>query len=105
MQSLTKEIIEAAIAGFEGQKQKIDVQIAELRAMLNGTPGSTAQPKPGKTKREFSAAALNHMREAQQRRWAKAKGDPAAAETAKPKRKLSAAGRKAIVKALKKRWV
>jgi hypothetical protein len=32
MQSLTKEIIEAAIAGFEGQKQKIDVQIAELRA-------------------------------------------------------------------------
>jgi hypothetical protein len=34
--TLTKEIIEAAIAGFEGQKQKIDAQIAELRAMLAG---------------------------------------------------------------------
>ena len=44
------------------------------------------------------------MREAQQRRWAKAKGDPAAADTAKRERRLSAAGRKAIVEALKKRW-
>ena len=35
-QKLTNEIITAAIAGFEQQKQQIDVQIAELRASLSG---------------------------------------------------------------------
>jgi hypothetical protein len=109
---LTNEIIEAAISGFEGQKHQIDAQIAELRAMLNGTPASVAAPIPGKTRRKFSAAALKHMREAQQRRWAKAKGtaetalegksEPVAAK--KKRRKLSAAGRAAIVAALRKRW-
>ena len=49
------------------------------------------------------------MKEAQQRRWAKIRGDseptsPAKREPEKPKRKLSAAGRAAIVAALKKRW-
>jgi DNA-binding protein HU-beta len=47
------------------------------------------------------------MREAQQRRWAKIRGEsePAPAKIpAKPKRKLSAAGRKAIIAAAKKRW-
>jgi hypothetical protein len=49
------------------------------------------------------------MREAQQRRWAKVRGEsapPAAAtpQPAKPKRKLSKAGRANIVAALKKRW-
>jgi len=106
--TLTKEIIEAAIAGFEGQKHKIDAQIAELRAMLTGTPVAAAEQEPGKTKRKFSAATLKHMREAQQRRWAKVKGasEPkAAAQTAaKPRRKMSAAGRKAIAAAQKKRW-
>ena len=97
--TLTTEIIAAAIAGFEGQKQKIDGQIAELRAILNGTPAAAVEP--GKTKRKFSAATLKRMREAQKRRWAKAKGagEPkmAAQTVAKPKRRLSAAGRKAIV--------
>lgn len=73
--------------------------------MLNGTrESSRAQSQPAKTKRKFSAATLKHMREGQQRRWAKADGETAAPKTAKPKRKLSAAGRKAIVDALKKRW-
>jgi hypothetical protein len=50
------------------------------------------------------------MKEAQQRRWAKIKGEsqpPATAaipEPSKPKRKLSAAGRAAIIAATKKRW-
>jgi hypothetical protein len=49
------------------------------------------------------------MREGQQRRWAKAKAEPAAAlkvvsKDSKPRRKLSAAGRAAIVAAMKKRW-
>ena len=36
MPTLTKEIIIAAITGFESQKTGIDLQIAQLRAMLNG---------------------------------------------------------------------
>jgi hypothetical protein len=108
MQTLTKEIIEAAIAGFEGQKQRINEQIAELRGMLNGGSSSaTAQPKAGK-KRKFSASALQRMREAQQRRWAKVRGESVSAmpveKSAKPKRRISAAGRKAIAEAQKKRW-
>jgi len=106
----TNEIIEAAIEGFEAQKRRIDGQIAELRANLSGAPASpAAQPAAHKPKRKFSAEALRRMREAQQRRWAKVRGEsaPAAAATpapAKPKRKLSKAGRAAIVAALKKRW-
>jgi hypothetical protein len=106
----THEIIEAAIEGFEAQKRRIDAQIAELRADLSGAPAPHAtQPTAHKPKRKFSAEALRRMREAQQRRWAKVRGEsaPAAATTpkpAKPKRKLSKAGRAAIVAALKKRW-
>ena len=48
---LSKPIIEAAIDGFEGQKQHIDAQIAELRAMLNGRPVAT-EPQAGKPKRK-----------------------------------------------------
>jgi hypothetical protein len=48
------------------------------------------------------------MKEAQQRRWAKIRGEAApatkTAEVAKPKRKLSKAGRANIVAALKRRW-
>ena len=79
--------------------------------MLNG---GHASPEATPTKRKFSAAALKRMREAQQRRWAKVRGESAptakialAAKTApvkKAKRKLSAAGRKAIAEAQKKRW-
>jgi hypothetical protein len=105
---LTQEIINAAIDGFEAQKARIDTQIAELRAMLSGEPTATvtADAKPGR--RKFSAAAKKRMREAQQVRWAKIRGETApeapAAKAAKPKRKLSAAGRANIVAALKKRW-
>ena len=107
MPSLTKEIIEAAIDGFEAQKQRLDVQIAELRAILNGGPTSpTQESTAGKTKRKLSPEALKRMREGQQRRWAKVKGElpQAEAKAAQPKRKLSAAGKAAIVAALKKRW-
>ena len=103
---LTKTIIEAAIAGFEGQKKSIDAQIAELRAMLTGKPeteSGQAQAKP--TRRKFSAAAITRMREAQRLRWAKIKGEakpPAPALAPKPKRKLSAAARATLAANLKK---
>ena len=105
MATLTREIIEAAIEGFEYQKRHIDGQIAELRTLLDGSAkAAPAASKPAKGKRKFSAEALERMREAQRRRWAKARGEKPAAKSAKRKSRLSAAGRKAIVEALKKRW-
>jgi hypothetical protein len=107
------EVMLAAIEGFENQKRRIDDQIAELRTLLPGgsseTTASTPEPATGKRKK-FSAATIRHMKEAQQRRWAKIRGEsePSAPVTApapaKAKRKLSAAGRAAIVAASKKRW-
>jgi hypothetical protein len=109
---LSHDIIHAAIEGFEQQKLRIDAQIAELRAMLSG--GGTepaARPETPKDKpRKFSAAARRRMKEAQQRRWAKIRGEseppsePVTPQATKPKRKLSKAGRAAIVAALKTRW-
>ena len=112
--NLTPQIINAAIVGFEQEKLRIDTQIAELRSMLDG--GGSTKPTPASTpeaptlkRRKFSAAARRRMKEAQQLRWAKIRGEsaPLAAATpdpAKPKGKLSKAGRAAIVAALKKRW-
>jgi hypothetical protein len=114
-QKLTNEIITAAIAGFEGQKAHIDSQIAELRATLDGgssetsAHAATSEAVP-RTRKKFSAAAIKRMKEAQQRRWAKVRGEsgpPAPTVTPEPpkaRRKLSAAGRKAIVAATKRRW-
>jgi hypothetical protein len=109
---LTSEIITAAIEGFESQKRRIDGQIAELRSLLPGAPAKFAgTPEvPTRKRRKFSAAARRRMKEAQQLRWAKIRGESeppapsATTEPSKPKRKLSKAGRAAIVAALKKRW-
>jgi hypothetical protein len=107
MPTLTPEIIEAALDGLEAKKQRIDVQIAELRAMLSPS-GNRSAPAATPTvhkKSGMSAAGRKAIAEAQRKRWATAKGKAVTAEPAKkPKRKLSAAGRAAIVAALKKRW-
>jgi hypothetical protein len=109
-QKLTTEIITAAIEGFESQKTRIDTKIAELRAMLPGGTAETAVTPEAPTvkRKKFSAAARRRMKEAQQRRWAKIRGEskpaPVTPEPAKPKRKLSKAGKAAIVAATKKRW-
>jgi len=103
-------MIEAAISGFEAQKVRIDDQIAELRSMLSGSPAAGAVTSVnGRKRRKFSPEAVQRMREAQQRRWAKARGESAPAKAAgvskpKKKRRLSAEGRKRIIEALKKRW-
>jgi len=107
---LTPEIITAAVEGFEQQKLRIDAQIAELRAMLTGTPTDpAATPESLKGKRRMSAAARKRIGDAQRKRWAESKKEPGpsspvAPEAPKPKRKLSAAGKRAIVEATKKRW-
>jgi hypothetical protein len=107
MPTLTPEIIEAAIDGLEAKKQRIDVQIAQLRAMLSpsGNGSAPASQPTVHRKRGMSAAGRKAIAEAQRKRWAAAKGQSVNTEpTKKPKRKLSAAGRAAIVAALKRRW-
>jgi hypothetical protein len=104
MKQLSQGIINAAIEGFEGQKRRIDEQIAELRALSNGhTPAATEAPK----KRGMSAAGRRAIAEAQRKRWTAAKGQAETPKVEKPaerKRVLSAAGRAAIIAATKKRW-
>lgn len=110
-QKLTKDILTAAIEGFEAQKKSIGTQIAELRQMLAGGPVETATTPvaPTRKRKNFSAAARRKMALAQKARWARIKGEsespaPATPKPAKAKRKLSAAGRRAIAEAARKRW-
>jgi hypothetical protein len=104
------EIITAAIAGFESQKQQIDAHIAELRQMLDGGPTQAATtPKPSPGKRKISAAARRRMALGQKKRWAEIKGEPEPSapvtpEAPKPKRRISEEGMKRIIAATKKRW-
>ena len=106
--TLTPEIIEAAIKGFQTQKAEIDSQIAELRSMLDGSghsesAASTATAKPRK---KFSAATRKKMAAAQRARYSRLKqgSESTQAATKKPKRKLSASARKRIGAAVRKRW-
>jgi hypothetical protein len=106
---LTETIIRAALLGFEQQKIDIDTKIAELKALLPGGSVKTAAMSEAPTgkRKPFSAAARKRMKEAQQRRWAKVRGEaepPAAAEPPRSKRKISAGGRKEIAEAQRKRW-
>lgn len=114
----TRDVLLAALAGFQLDKQRIDSQIAEVQAMLDGggspvTGPSAAEETPEKGRRKkFSAASRRRMAEAQKARWAKIKSEseppsPAAPEASAPskaKRKISAEGMKRIIAATKKRW-
>ena len=74
-QKLSPEIITAAIAGFEAQKERIDARIAELRNMLDHRHSAPEVPKP---KRKISAASRRRMALAQKKRWAAIKRRSAA---------------------------
>ena len=110
-QTLTPEIVRAAIDGLTAKQEAIGRQITELRSMLPGSSSdaNTAQAKQRGGKRVLTAEARKRMAEGQRRRWAAARGEsqPAASAPAparRKKRKLSPEGRRAIVAALKKRW-
>jgi hypothetical protein len=105
MPTLTTPIIEAAIAGFELQREKLAEEINQLRAMLNGGPEEAAAPSeaPTRSRKKFSAATRQKMALAQKARWANKGGSETTPEGPK-KRKMSAAGRKAIAEAQRKRW-
>ena len=106
---LNRAIIEAAIVGFERQKQKIDETIAELRAQLDGTssrPGHKVKVGDAgtvKAKRTMSAAGRKRIAAAQKARWAAhhaKEGTPA--KKSVPKRKMSPAAKAKLVANLAK---
>jgi hypothetical protein len=90
---------------------RVDAQIRELRAMLNGgrTKSAAAEP-PKRKRRRISAAGPKRIAEGQRKRWAETKQQSApslqtvTSEAPKRKRRLSAAGRKRIIEATKRRW-
>ena len=108
---LKEEVIHAAIDGFTAQKLRIDVQIADLRAMLNGSPsGNAATPETAPSKRrKMSASARRRIAMAQKARWANVRGGtgsaaPAKVKATKTKRRISPEGLQRIIAATKKRW-
>ena len=114
-QSLTPEILTAALQGFEAQRARLDAHIAEVRRLLGARPQQSTTPAEApKPKRKMSAAGRRRMAEAAKKRWAahrataeaaqKAKQPAGVAQAPRPKRKMSAAGRKRIADATRKRW-
>jgi hypothetical protein len=80
--ALSKDLLSAALAGLEAQRQRIDEQLSELRGMMGArqpgrppkssagaTQSAAAQPGASK-KRTVSAAARKRMAAAQKKRWA-----------------------------------
>ena len=106
---VSADILAAAIEGFEAQKDRINGQIAGLRAMLSGGPAeSVVAPAGAPTKHQVSAAARRRTTLAQKARWTRIRGEsePAAPSTPEPtpKRRISEDGMKRIIAATKKRW-
>src|SRR5215467_9679382 len=106
---LSKAVIEAAIIGFERQKDQIDETIAELRAQLGDTPGKGPKTNVAeattqvRARRKMSAAGRKRIAEAQRKRWAAAHKEAApATKKSAPKRKLSAAAKARLAENLKK---
>src|SRR5438046_993840 len=97
-QKLTPEIMTAAIEGFELQKARLDIQIAELRQMRDGGRTETAAtPETAPRKRRISAAARRRMAAGQRKRWeaiksASAPSAPATVEAPRAKRRISEEG-------------
>jgi hypothetical protein len=102
--TIDSSILEAALIGYQHERDQIDAKIAEIRRQIGGQiPQASAPEGEAPTKRVVGAAARKRMAAAQRKRWAefkKAKEAPAPVK----KRRLSAAGRKRIIAATKKRW-
>lgn len=94
-------LLEAALIGYQHQRDLIEAKIAEIQRQIGGAGTTTAtSSQPGK--RTMNSAARERIAEAQRRRWAeyhKTRRGPA------KKRQMSEAGRKRIAEATRKRWM
>ena len=100
------------ISQLERQKAAIERALLALRevevpATISQVEAAATLEVPARKGKKRSAAVRKRMREAQQLRWAKIRGEsepPAMPEPSKPKRRISAEGMKRIIAATKKRW-
>jgi hypothetical protein len=109
------------ITQLERQKSAIERALVALReaegvaALNTAAPASAVNLEASKPEaaarkgKKRSAEVRKRMREAQQLRWAKIKGEskpstPVSSEAPKPKRRISEEGRRNIIAATKKRW-
>jgi hypothetical protein len=77
-QTPSREILEAALQGLELQKQRLDDQISQVRALLGrrvgrppkSTASATAPAATAGPKRTLSEEARKRIAAAQKRRWA-----------------------------------
>jgi hypothetical protein len=83
-----RSFLVAALEGLELQRNRIEEQIRQIRAMLGARRGRVATPllatvaKPAK-RRQLSAAARRRIALAQKRRWAEYRKQRAALAKAK----------------------
>lgn len=83
-------VLQAALVGFEMQRDRIDAALREIQAELgNVRPGRSTAPvatkEPKATgKKRFSAAARKRMALAQKKRWASVKAKKATAKRTQP---------------------
>ncbi|MGA2268134.1 MAG: hypothetical protein ABSH44_06645 [Bryobacteraceae bacterium] len=96
-----RSLLEAALVGYQHQRDHIDAKMGEIRRQLGTGPGPASAREP--KKRVISAAGRRRIAAAQRKRWAAQKSAKQALAPAK-KRKMSAAGRKHIAAATRKRW-
>lgn len=100
------QLLEAALIGYQHQRDELEQKIADLQRQIGGHPVSRDGAQRGtRMKRQLSAAARQRIAQAQKKRWAAYKAQRGKTAASKPKKRvLSAAGRARIVAATKKRW-
>lgn len=92
-------LLEAALIGYQHQRELLAVKIAEIQHQLGNAPATASDEAP--KKRVMNAAARKRIAQAQRKRWAefhKTQGAPA------KKRMMSPEGRERIAEATRKRW-
>jgi hypothetical protein len=68
-----RDVLEAALIGFQHQREQIDAKIAEVRAHLSGAAKKEPSAAGGTKKRVLSSAARKRIAVAQKKRWANAR--------------------------------
>jgi hypothetical protein len=71
MKTTDHALLEAALFGYQHQREQIDAKIAELRHELGAkSPAAAKAPAPAGHKRQMSTAARKRIAAAQKKRWA-----------------------------------
>jgi hypothetical protein len=98
-----RELLEAALAGYQHLRDGIEEKIADIRRQMGASPALEPAAGPEPKRRVISAAGRRRIAAAQRKRWVAQKLSEQGPAPAK-KRAISAAGRKHIAEATRKRW-